>query len=75
MPDAASSSSRSLAGRSHERPAREILLVPRLLADQHQAGLRRAFSRHGLGGEAVQRAALAGRQFRPERLCRMLVGR
>ncbi|MGI9030383.1 MAG: hypothetical protein ACR2HP_10430, partial [Ilumatobacteraceae bacterium] len=44
------------AGRSDERVALVVLLITRLLADQHQSGLAGAFAEHGAGGVLVQRA-------------------
>ena len=75
MPEAASSSSRSRpAGPTNGLP-RKILLVARLFTDEHQAGLRHPFAGHGLGCEAMERAALTGKQFSFQQICRVLVGR
>ena len=47
------------SGRPDERLAGEVLLVARLLADQHHACAAGALARHRLGGICVQRAAPA----------------
>src|SRR6185295_6277915 len=48
-----------LPGRSDERLAGQILLVARLLADEHDPRVRRPLAEHGLGRVLVERAALA----------------
>ena len=53
-----------VAGRAHERFAREVFLVAGLLADQHQPGLGGAFAKHGLCGVLPQRAGAAVGGFR-----------
>src|SRR5207237_5999162 len=45
------------SGWADERLARQILLVARLLADQHQAGMYAPLPRHGLGRKFVERTA------------------
>jgi len=47
-------------GGADERLAGDVLLVARLLADQHHRGMPRTFARHRMGGDLVDRAALAG---------------
>ncbi len=42
---------------SIERPAGEVFLVARLLADQHQARADRSLPEHGLRGVPVEQAA------------------
>ena len=37
-----------LPGRADERPSGEVLLVTRLLADEHDRGIQRTFAEHGL---------------------------
>ncbi len=51
-----------LAGGPDERPALLVFLIPRLLAHDHQPGVRRPFARHRLPGIAVKRAAGAAAQ-------------
>lgn len=46
-------------GGAHERPALQVFLVPRLLADHHQPRPRRAFARNDLRRIAVKRATRA----------------
>ena len=57
-----------LAGRADEWAADRVLLIARLLADEHRRRVRRTLAEHGLGGRFVQRAALADRGFLA-RLC------
>ena len=57
-----------LAGRADERAAGEILLVARLLADEHDARVERAFAEHGLGGVLVEMAAGAAFRLGEQRL-------
>ena len=45
------------ACRTDERMALSVLLVARLLADQHDLGVPRPFSRHNLRRVAIERAA------------------
>ena len=47
------------AGRPHERLAGEVLLVARLLADEHHARPLQALAEDGLGGAAPEVAAAA----------------
>src|SRR5262249_7709672 len=61
-----------LAGRSHERPARKILFVASLLADQHQRRIRWPFAKHGLARILVQWTARAARRLFGELLQRAL---
>src|SRR5438105_14607102 len=49
-----------LSRRPHERLARQVLLVPRLLADEHQLSSRRSLAEHGLGGVLPEAASSAG---------------
>ena len=46
-----------LAGWTHERPALQIFLIARLLANQHQRRARRAFTEYALRRMFVKRAA------------------
>src|SRR5688572_27117056 len=48
------------SGRPDERPAGEVFLVARLLADQHRARTARALAWHRLAGVPIERAAPAG---------------
>ena len=48
-----------LAGRADEGAAGEVLLVARLLADEHDASVGRAFAEHGLGRGLPEVAAAA----------------
>jgi DNA polymerase III subunit alpha len=48
-----------LSRRTHERFALQILLVPRLLTDQHQGRMGRPIAEYGLRGTLVERAAAA----------------
>ncbi len=59
-----------LAGGADERPSREILLVARLLADEHQRGVDRSFAEHCLRRMLVQVAARAARRLVTQRLPR-----
>ena len=43
-----------------ERLARQVLLVPRLLAHEHQLSSRRSLAENGLGGVLPEVAGLAG---------------
>ena len=56
-----------LPGRTDERRAGQILLVARLLADEDQPRIERAFAEHGLGGAFVEIAAGAVHRFRAHR--------
>ena len=49
-----------LAGTTHERPALQVLLPPRPLADHHQVGVRVALAEHHGGPAGGERAAGAG---------------
>ena len=49
-----------LTGRADERLAREVFLIARLLADQHDRRVGGAGAEHGLSGVPPQRAAAAG---------------
>ena len=57
---------KQLAGRSDERLAGQILLVARLLADEHESGVARTLAEHGLRRPTVQRAAPARRNLRAQ---------
>ena len=57
-----------LAGRADERAAGEILLVARLLADEQDPGVERAFAEHGLGRAFVEVAAGAAHRLVAHRL-------
>ena len=57
MPASSSARVEHLAGRADERAAGEILLVARLLADEHDRGVERAFAEHGLRRALVEGAA------------------
>ena len=62
------------AGRSDEWPARRSSSSPGC----SPMSIRRAsgtFAGHGLGCEAMERAALTGKQFSFQQICRVLVGR
>jgi hypothetical protein len=48
-----------MTGRTDERPPRQVFLVARLFADEHQRSVGRAFARDALGGVAPQVAAAA----------------
>jgi hypothetical protein len=50
------------SGRSDEGTAAEILAVPGLFTDQHDRGVRRAFTEHGLCSFAPQLAGHAARR-------------
>src|SRR6266511_6359305 len=56
-----------LAGRADERLARQVLLVARLLADEHHLGLARALTEDGLGGGLVEVAGGAAGRRRAQR--------
>ena len=47
------------SGRSYERLAGNVLLVSRLLPDEHQTGMPSPFSRNGLRGVLIERASRA----------------
>ncbi len=51
---------KDLTGRSDEGTTRQILLVARLFADEHDPGIRRSLAEHRLGRLLVERAATAG---------------
>ena len=59
-----------LAGGADKGAAQRILLVARLLADQHQGGIGRTFAEHGLGGVLVKVAARAALSLRGKRMKR-----
>ena len=59
-PASSARSSSCPAGPTNGRPC-EILLVARLLADQHQPRRARALAEHGLGRVPIERAGLAAR--------------
>jgi hypothetical protein len=50
------------AGRPHERLALPVLHVARLLADQDDGGVRRAFTENRLAGPLIEIAALAAQR-------------
>src|SRR5437660_3085713 len=54
-------------GRTDEWLAGQILLVARLLADEHDGRVRGAFAEHGLGRVLVERTAAAIRGVLPRR--------
>jgi hypothetical protein len=54
------------AGRPDERRTLPVLLVARLLADQHDPGRRRPGREHGLGGRFPQLAAAAAPRRGPQ---------
>ena len=56
-----------LTGGADERASGEILLVARLLADEEDAGVERAFAEHRLGGAFVEVAAGAALGLGAER--------
>jgi hypothetical protein len=62
------------AGRTNKWAAGQVLLVARLLADQHQTRSRAALTRHDLSAELVERAARALGFLGPQRLQRRGIG-
>ena len=50
---------RTVGRRAHERPAGQVLLVARLLADEHDGGIERPLAEHRLGAELVEVAPRA----------------
>jgi len=53
----------NLAGRTDKGETRQILLVARLLADEHERGIGRTFAEHGLRRVLVEIAAGAAARF------------
>ena len=49
-----------LPGRPDERPAREVLVIARLLADEHDARIAGPFPEYGLRGRLPERTVAAG---------------
>ena len=72
MPALSERSVEHLAGRPDEGAAGKVLLIARLLADQHQRRIGRAFAEHGLGRILVEMAAGAIARLCGERLQRAL---
>ena len=66
MPASSSASSKQLPGRPDERAARLVLLVARLLADEHHLGARRALAEDDLRPGLPEVAGLAAGRFLPQ---------
>ena len=62
-----------LAGRSHEGPTLQVLLIARLLADEDDVGMDRAFAEHRLGGAGHQRPRLGDDRVELSQAFRLLI--
>ena len=70
MPAFSSAASNNCPAGPDERPSGEILLVARLLADEHDRRVERAFAEHRLGRILVEVAARAAARILEQRLPR-----